>query len=94
MLQRTYELYQDKGVVFVGIAVKDIESDSLAFMEEFSVTYPNVMDIGGHMEDEYRTTGVPETFVVDKDGNLTSWYYFPNPTESELISTIEEALNG
>src|SRR5688572_21422448 len=66
MLQETYELYQDSGVVLVGIAVKDIRSDALEYIDEFNITYPNVMDRGAHLEEEYRTAGVPETFVVNK----------------------------
>jgi cytochrome c biogenesis protein CcmG/thiol:disulfide interchange protein DsbE len=95
MLQRTYADYQTRGepVEFVGIAVKDFESDALEFMDRFGITYPNVMDIGARLEDEYRTQGVPETFVVGPDGNIVEFYY-AMPRESELRNTIEEALPG
>ena len=91
MLQAVYEEYQDDGVVFVGIAVKDIEQDSLDYIEEFGITYPNVMDLGASMEKAYRTQGVPETFVVDKEGNITE-FFFSQPRESELRAAIEDAL--
>ena len=92
MLERTYRSYQDQGVTFVGIAVKDIEGDALEFMAEYNITYPNVMDIGGKQEDAYRTLGVPETFVVDKNGNISKFFY-AQPREAELRAAIEEALN-
>lgn len=91
MLQRTYELYQDEGVEFVGIAVKDIESDALAYMAEFGITYPNVMDTGAKLEDEYRTEGVPETFIIGKDGKITE-FFLAQPSESQLHEAIEAAL--
>lgn len=93
MLQHLYAEYEAQGVVFVGIAVKDIESDSLAYMEEFGITYPNVMDIGAKMEAKYRTQGVPETFVVGKDGQITK-FFFAQPPESDLRAAIESALQG
>lgn len=95
MLQRTYEDYQARGapVEFVGIAVKDIESDALEFMDRFGITYPNVMDIGAQLEDEYRTQGVPETFVVGPDGQIVE-FFFAMPRESDLRNAIEEALPG
>jgi cytochrome c biogenesis protein CcmG/thiol:disulfide interchange protein DsbE len=93
MLQRLYEEYQSQGVLFVGIAVKDIESDSIEYIEEFGITYANVMDIGARMEEEYRTQGVPETFVVGKDGHITE-FFFAQPRESDLRAAIEAALQG
>jgi cytochrome c biogenesis protein CcmG/thiol:disulfide interchange protein DsbE len=95
MLQRTYEDFVARGapVEFVGIAVKDIESDALEFMDEFGITYPNVMDIGARLENEYRTQGVPETFVVGPDGEIVRFFY-ATPRESDLRQTIEGALPG
>ena len=91
MLQRIHETYGSQGVVMLGVAIKDIEADSLAFMEEFGITYPNVMDIGGQVEDAYRTTGVPETFIVGKDGHIRAFFY-AQPSEATLHNAIEEAL--
>ena len=95
MLQRTYEDYQARGapVEFVGIAVKDIEGDALEFMDEFGITYPNVMDIGAQLEDEYRTQGVPETFVVGPDGHIVK-FFFAMPNERDLRDTIEDAIQS
>jgi cytochrome c biogenesis protein CcmG/thiol:disulfide interchange protein DsbE len=93
MLQQMWEDYQDQGVVFVGIAVKDIERDSLAYIDELGITYPNVMDKGGQTEKDYRTQGVPETFVVGKDGEIVK-FFFAQPRESDLRAAIEEALNA
>lgn len=93
MLQRTYEDYQADGVIFVGIAVKDIESDAIEYIDEFGITYPNVMDIRKQAEDDYRTQGVPETFVVGKDGQIVK-FFFAQPSERELRQAIEEALNA
>jgi len=93
MLQQVYSDYEADGVVFVGVAVKDIESDALAYIDEFNITYPNVMDIGGVTEEDYRTQGVPETFVIDKDGNIVK-FFFAQPNELELRRIIEEALSA
>ncbi|MFP4322177.1 MAG: TlpA family protein disulfide reductase [Anaerolineales bacterium] len=91
MLQSAYADYQSEGVVFVGIAVDDTATNALAFMDEFGITYPNVMDIGGEMEDAYRTQGVPETFVIDRDGDIHTFFFAP-PPESDLRAAIEAAL--
>ena len=79
--------------MFVGIDVKDAERDALAFIAEFGITYPSVVDLGGKMEEAYRTQGVPETFVVGKDGNIVR-FFFAQPPEASLRAAIEDALAG
>ncbi|NJL93480.1 MAG: TlpA family protein disulfide reductase [Anaerolineae bacterium] len=91
MLQRTWERYQDDDVVFVGIAVKDIERDALAYIDEFNITYPNVMDRRAELEKAYRTEGVPETFIVGRDGEIKK-FFFAQPRETDLDAAIQAAL--
>ncbi|MBZ0308654.1 MAG: TlpA family protein disulfide reductase [Anaerolineae bacterium] len=93
MLQETYELYQDQDVVLVGIAIKDIERDAIAYIDEFNITYPNVMDRGGLLEEAYRIEGVPETFVVNRKGQITEFFY-AQPDEADLLAAIEAALDS
>ncbi len=93
MLQDTYTEYQSAGVVFVGIAVDDTERNAQAFLEEFGITYPNVMDLGGEMEDAYRIQGVPETFIIDPGGEVHT-FFFATPTESALRAAIEDAMES
>jgi cytochrome c biogenesis protein CcmG/thiol:disulfide interchange protein DsbE len=48
----------------------DTEPSALAYIEEFDITYPNGTDIGQKIAESYRIKGVPETFYVDKAGQL------------------------
>jgi cytochrome c biogenesis protein CcmG/thiol:disulfide interchange protein DsbE len=93
MLQRTYAAYQDQGVVFVGIAAKDVPSKVLDYIDEFGITYPNVMDEGDRLWDAYRIEAVPETFVIDTNGQITK-FFRAQPPESELRRAIEEAMKS
>lgn len=69
-LQQTWQNYQDKGVVFVGINYVDTEPEARAYMQEYGNTYPNGPDLGSKISHQYRVQGVPETFVIDKRGNI------------------------
>ena len=69
-LQRVWEATQDQGVVFVGVAYRDARAASIAFLEEYGITYPNGVDLGGRISDAYGVTAVPETYLIDREGRL------------------------
>lgn len=91
MLENLWREYKDKGVVFLGINTDDIEGDARAYMNEYTVTYPNAPDVGGRIEDQYRITGIPETFIVDTNGEI-SRHFIAQVSERELRAEIDRAL--
>jgi cytochrome c biogenesis protein CcmG, thiol:disulfide interchange protein DsbE len=92
-LQSIWEKYGDKGVVVLGVAYTDTESGAREFVEEFGQTYPNGMDLGTKISDKYHIQGVPETFIVDQDGNVAQ-FIFANVTEAGLTRIIDRLLGG
>ncbi|MCL5959145.1 MAG: TlpA family protein disulfide reductase [Chloroflexi bacterium] len=76
-LERTWQAYKDKGVVFVGIAENDTEADSKEFIKEFGITYANGPDSTGQIGKAYGITGIPETFLISKEGRLMKRYIGP-----------------
>lgn len=80
--------YQNRGVVLLGIDYLDNESDARAFLEEFGVSYLNGPDIGSRIAQMYRIKGVPETYLVDKQGKLAATLLRPT-TAAELRSLLD-----
>ena len=76
-LEQTWRKYQDKGVVFIGIDYVDTEKEALAYIDEFDITYINGPDIGTRTSQAYNIQGVPETFFVDKKGQLRGVHIGP-----------------
>lgn len=93
MLERTWQTYRDQGLVLLGVNTDDIERDARAYMAEFDITYPNAPDTGGRIEDSYRITGIPETFVINRDGEVIR-HFLAEPRESDLRAEIERALSS
>ncbi len=90
-LERVWERYKDKGVLLLGVNWSDTESKARQYLRRFHVTYPNGPDLGRRIGQEYHIQGVPETFIVDKQGNIK--YVFIRPlSEDELVSYIEILL--
>jgi len=90
-LERVWREYEDKGVVFVGVNVNDVTDNAMAFIEEFDITYPNGPDPYSRISRAYHVTGVPETFLIARDGRLAKWYRGP-VTEAGLKAALEELL--
>jgi cytochrome c biogenesis protein CcmG/thiol:disulfide interchange protein DsbE len=54
----------------LGIDTQDLTSDGLAFVRDYGLRYPHLRDGDGSAADDYGTTGVPETFLVDPRGKV------------------------
>ena len=58
-------------VAVIGVAVEDVREDSESFAEEFSLSYPLAFG-SNEFRDAYPTVGLPATFIIDPDGNVSS----------------------
>jgi cytochrome c biogenesis protein CcmG/thiol:disulfide interchange protein DsbE len=70
LLELTWRQYKDQGLVLVGIGYNDTETEALKYLQEFGITYPNGPDLRNAISPKYHIQGVPETFFVDRDGNI------------------------
>jgi len=93
-LESAWKFYQPRGdVVFLGIAWTDTEKNSLEYLRRFNITYPNGPDLGTRISQAYRTTGVPETYIIDKNGVLSYMKLSPFLSLDEIKASIEPLLS-
>ena len=91
-LQQAYENYRDQGVTFLGVAYVDSEAKATAYIEQYGITYPNGPDLRSEISDAYNIRGVPETFIVNRDGEIVFFAMEPL-TYSRISAAIEQAMN-
>ena len=92
-LQEAWEYYQPGGqVLFVGVDYVDTEPEALESLEKYSITYPNGPDLGTKISQMFRITGVPETFIIDRDGNLAYIQIGPFGSTDQIKSLIDPLL--
>lgn len=89
-IEQAWRKYAADDVVFVGIAYADVEPNSLAYMKEFGITYPNAPDLGTDIADAYEITGVPETFIIDQTGEIA--HVQIGPVNTAVLDTIISQL--
>lgn len=93
-LQAAWEHYQGRDdVVFLGIAYADNGPRSLQYLEDYGITYLNGPDVGTRISNNYHIQGVPETFIIDKEGNIAQFIY-AGVTAQRLQSIIDRVLDG
>jgi cytochrome c biogenesis protein CcmG/thiol:disulfide interchange protein DsbE len=83
--------YAGRDVVLLGVNYLDVETDALGFLATYSVAYANGADLQQKIAKQYRITGVPETFVIDKDGIVREVIIQPI-TEQKLTEMIDKLL--
>ena len=70
-LQALHEVHGDAGLTVLGVNIlESSRQKALDFIDEFALTYPNGEDIGQYIANLYRVEGPPESFLIDKQGNI------------------------
>lgn len=88
-LQQVWEAYEGRGVVMLGVSYQDAEDASQQFIEQFGLTYANGIDVGGRISRAYGVTGVPETFLIDRQGRV-AWSRLGEVTAERLTRQLEQ----
>jgi cytochrome c biogenesis protein CcmG/thiol:disulfide interchange protein DsbE len=92
-LESTWRYYQPGGeVVFLGVDWTDTEPNAKEYLAKYDISYPNGPDLGTRISQAYRTTGVPETYIIDKEGKLAYVKLSPFTSVQEIKSAIDALL--
>jgi cytochrome c biogenesis protein CcmG, thiol:disulfide interchange protein DsbE len=69
--QAQRQLARQNGTV-LGVTYLDNSSDSEQFVRQEHITYPVIRDVSSNFVRSFGTTGVPETFVIDRQGRIVA----------------------
>jgi cytochrome c biogenesis protein CcmG/thiol:disulfide interchange protein DsbE len=72
MLEREQHTLASSNATILGVTYLDNSSDSQQFVRREHITYPVVRDISGNFVRSFGTSGVPETFVIDRKGRIAA----------------------
>lgn len=71
-------------VVVVGMDSRDLSPDALGFAEQYGLTYELLHDGDGEVMDSYNVKGLPESFLIDPDGNIA--YIYRGPVDERVLA--------
>jgi len=92
-LEEAWQQYKPGGqVFFLGADYVDTEPEARAYLAKFQVTYPNGPDLGTRISQTFRIRGVPETYIIDRDGRLAFAQIGPFQSTAEIVNAIDLQL--
>ena len=70
-MEKLYQKLQGEGFEILAVSIDESGAqDVQPFMKKHKLSFPALTDPEGRIKGLYQTAGVPESFVIDKDGTL------------------------
>lgn len=67
---KAYNDYKDKGLIVLGIPVQDKQDATKEAMKQLGIHYPQLLDQGATLVEEYGVNGIPHLFLFGPDGKV------------------------
>lgn len=83
--------YRERGVRFLGVNERDDIAKARAWVKEFDVPYPSIVDEPGSWADDFAFFGLPDTYVIDRAG-IIRWAVYGQTDAEELKRLIDDVL--
>jgi cytochrome c biogenesis protein CcmG/thiol:disulfide interchange protein DsbE len=79
-------------ITFVGVNVQDLDSDALAFLRKYGISYANGSGNAGPISIQYGMRGVPETYFIAPDGRLVrKWNTLTAADLEQFLGELQRA---
>ncbi|MDH4227693.1 MAG: TlpA family protein disulfide reductase [Deltaproteobacteria bacterium] len=94
-MQVLYDNLKDKNFVIVAVSSDTSADDVKKFIGENKLTFPVLLDPKGKIKEAYKTTGFPETFIIDQNGVVAEKVVGPrNWTDNGNLSVIFDLIKN
>ncbi len=87
-LNDLHESYEEKGLTIVGVTNEE-EPLVREKMKAAEMKFPVALVEGIGVDQAYNVSGVPRSFLIDRDGKLV-WYGHPANLQDEKIAALLE----
>ncbi len=95
-MQRVYDVLKGRNFEIIAMSV-DTEGPEVVreFVERYGLTFTVLLDPKGKIKDGYKTTGVPETFIIDQNGVIAEKVWGPrNWDDKRNLKMILDLLDN
>ena len=93
VLERGWQRWKRRGVLFLGLDMQDLRGDARAFLSDHGITYPSVRDPGKKTSRRYGATGIPETYFISSEGQVVG-HCIGAASKQQLDAGVSAALTN
>ncbi len=92
-LEQAWQLYKDSGdVVLIGVDYVDTPAGANEYLTKFNISFPNAPDLKSNISSILnRQMGVPETYLIDREGVLRQVKIGPFASVAEIEAFVNLA---
>ncbi len=93
-IESVYQEYKNEGleVLAVNTTYQDQEAEVTAFVQQYGLTFPILLDKTGAVSNRYQLRGLPSTYFVDRKGVIRSVVVGGPMSEALIRSKILDLL--
>lgn len=93
-IQQLYERLHPRGLEVLAVSLDALGAQVVTpFMQSRRLTFPALLDLKSSLQRLYHTTGVPESFIVDRQGLLVEKIVGPRDwVHPQMLATFERLL--
>jgi cytochrome c biogenesis protein CcmG, thiol:disulfide interchange protein DsbE len=93
-IQKMYDEYQSQGFIVLAVnsTIQDNPLEIPAFTEEYSLTFPILLDETGNVGRIYQVRSLPSSYFINRHGIITEVVIGGPMSEALLRTRIEQAL--
>jgi peroxiredoxin len=69
-MEALYTKYKDRGFEILAVNSGDRSQEVRAFMADYGLTFPTVLDRDGAVSRSYGIQAIPTSYLIDREGNM------------------------
>ncbi|MDR0586891.1 MAG: TlpA family protein disulfide reductase [Treponema sp.] len=69
-MEKLYRRFRDKGLEILAVNIQEQKADVEAFMRRNKLNFPVVLDEDGRIARQYGVTGIPTSYILDRQGRV------------------------
>jgi peroxiredoxin len=91
-MEKLYQQLKDQAFEILAVSIDTQGARAVApFVKEYKLSFPVLIDRENNIGRLYKTTGVPETFIIDKNGMIISKVIgYRNWAAPEVVQTLKD----
>jgi peroxiredoxin len=93
-MEKLYQKLKGKDFEILAVSIDSLGAKAVApFMKKYELTFPALIDTAGTIRTTYRTTGIPESFIINQNGILVEKIIGPRDwARPEIVSFLNNLI--